>query len=612
MSFKQSAGLWIKGCAFALAISIIIFTGVFSLYYQNKIFQGISIDGIEVGGLTKEETLEKLSKEPLHKTLGFLQISAQGVEKKATLPSVITGRNYQKTIDLAFKKGRNGSIFHRCIEIANLVWHPQNLESQQKIDLATMQKLVDELKLAVDRSPIQPSVSLGRSNDFSSFNLTAGRDGLSLNSEKTLEKTLVVLQQKIDASYFDQQSTLVIEVVLDEIKAQLTAEEQKTTIQKVKNILGKELVFTNEPQAENLEGELFTNNSPNKISVTLNDQQITSLIAPPDEFSSDEARSLVQDWSKLINGKPIGAVFEFDPKTLEVETFQAPQPGFVLDEKETAKKLISLLPQVEKSSETTLQGKLIVIQKDPEIALDKTNDLGINELIGFGDSYYQHSITSRIHNVNITANKLSLHIVKPDEKFSFNKTIGEISSNTGYKPAYIIKDRRTILGDGGGVCQVSTTLFRALLDAGLDITKRLPHSYRVSYYELDRKPGFDATVYAGDVDLRFINDTNHHLLIHSTADSQNLYMKVEIYGTKDGRTTQISNYQQWGYRPPPAPEYIPDQSLAPGQTKQIDWSTSGIKASFDWIVKDAENNVIREKTYYSSYRPWSAKYLQGV
>jgi vancomycin resistance protein YoaR len=76
------------------------------------------------------------------------------------------------------------------------------------------------------------------------------------------------------------------------------------------------------------------------------------------------------------------------------------------------------------------------------------------------------------------------------------------------------------LGDGGGVCQVSTTLFRSVLDAGLKVTRRLPHSYRVSYYELDTKPGVDATVYAGETDFRFINDTDHHILIHAEADSK--------------------------------------------------------------------------------------------
>jgi vancomycin resistance protein YoaR len=168
------------------------------------------------------------------------------------------------------------------------------------------------------------------------------------------------------------------------------------------------------------------------------------------------------------------------------------------------------------------------------------------------------------------------------------------------------------LGDGGGVCQVGTTLFRSVLNAGLKITPRLPHSYRVSYYELDRKPGVDATVYAGDTDFRFINDTPEHILIHAESDSKNLYMSVNIYGTSDGRTTELKDHITWNARPAPAPQYFPDPTLPVGKLVQIDWAASGISSSFINVIKDKNGKVIREDKYVSNYRPWSAKYLQGV
>jgi vancomycin resistance protein YoaR len=201
--------------------------------------------------------------------------------------------------------------------------------------------------------------------------------------------------------------------------------------------------------------------------------------------------------------------------------------------------------------------------------------------------------------------------VAPGEEFSFNKTLGEVSANTGYRPAYVISGGQTILGDGGGVCQVSTTTFRAALNAGLNITRRVAHSYRVSYYELNQKPGIDATVYAGNVDLRFINDTGHYLLITGETDSENLYMKIEIWGTSDGRKAEIVDHKTWGYVPPLATQYIPDPNLPPGVKRQIDWSVAGIKASFKYVVRDKDDNLIREAEYLSNYQPWAAKYLVG-
>ena len=161
------------------------------------------------------------------------------------------------------------------------------------------------------------------------------------------------------------------------------------------------------------------------------------------------------------------------------------------------------------------------------------------------------------------------------------------------------------------MCQVSTTVFRALLDAGLDITRRLPHSYRVGYYEQNSEPGFDATVYAGNVDLRFINDTPNYVLLHLEVDSANEYLKAEIYGTSDGRTTEITNYKKWGATPPPPAEYYPDPSLAPGQQKQIDWAVGGLHTEFTHIIKDAVGNITSKNTYVSNYKPWSAKFLVG-
>ncbi|HCR81001.1 MAG TPA: hypothetical protein DIV47_00755, partial [Candidatus Pacebacteria bacterium] len=91
-----------------------------------------------------------------------------------------------------------------------------------------------------------------------------------------------------------------------------------------------------------------------------------------------------------------------------------------------------------------------------------------------------------------------------------------------------------------------------------------------------------------------------------------LYMFIEIYGPSDGRTTEIKDYQSWDPRPPLPTQYIPDSTLAPGQLKQVDWSAAGIKAKFTHIVRDKDGKIMRENEYYSNYRPWAAKFLQGV
>jgi vancomycin resistance protein YoaR len=245
------------------------------------------------------------------------------------------------------------------------------------------------------------------------------------------------------------------------------------------------------------------------------------------------------------------------------------------------------------------------------IKTEEVNDLGIKELLGRGISYFRGSIASRIHNIQIASSRLNGILIPPGETFSFNQTLGEVSQATGYKEAYIIKEGRTILGDGGGVCQVSTTFFRATLDAGLPIIERAPHAYRVYYYEQNSQVGVDATVWEPSPDLKIKNDTPAHILVQAYVNPSQYRLTFEFYGTSDGRKATISKSRIWDQTPPPPDLYQDDPTLPTGTTKQIDWSAWGAKVAFDWKVERG-GEILQERTFYSSYRPWQAVFLRGT
>lgn len=257
--------------------------------------------------------------------------------------------------------------------------------------------------------------------------------------------------------------------------------------------------------------------------------------------------------------------------------------------------------------------KVVLLTKEviPEITLSQANDFGIKELIGQGKSDFSHSIPGRIDNIILAASKFNGVLIAKGKILSFNQTIGDVSSLTGYKPSYIIKNGKTILGDGGGVCQVSTTLFRAALNAGLPIIERHPHSYRVAYYEKDSKPGFDATVFAPRVDLKIKNDTPAYILIQTEVDKAKNLVYFRLYGQKDGRQIYISPVSVYGVQPPPPPLYQDDPTLKKGVIRQIDFAAWGAKAVFTYKVTK-EKKVLFEKKFFSSYRPWQAVYLVGI
>ena len=266
------------------------------------------------------------------------------------------------------------------------------------------------------------------------------------------------------------------------------------------------------------------------------------------------------------------------------------------------------------SLEKNPQDKTIVLKEKvikPEITLSQSNTYGIEEFIGEGISDSSHSIAGRIHNIILGTSKLNGVLIPKGEIFSFNNTIGDISELTGYKSAYIIKDGKTVLGDGGGVCQISTTMYRAALNSGLEIIERHPHAYRVSYYEADSKPGLDATVFSPSTDLKFKNNTPASILIQTHVDQKNNLLYFRLYGKSDGRKVEISPIQVFGIQAPPPPVYQDDATLKKGITKQIDFAAWGAKSTYNYKVTK-NNEVIFEKAFFSSYKPWAAVFLVGT
>jgi Uncharacterized vancomycin resistance protein len=153
--------------------------------------------------------------------------------------------------------------------------------------------------------------------------------------------------------------------------------------------------------------------------------------------------------------------------------------------------------------------------------------------------------------------------------------------------------------------------FRAALNAGLPILERHSHAYRVSYYENDSPPGFDATVFAPFVDLKIKNDTNAYILIQTKIDKENNLLFFYLFGQKDGRKIEIEKPKIWNIASPLPPKYQDDPTLKKGVIKQIDFPAWGAKVNFHYkVVKNGE--ILFEKDFFSFYRPWQAVYLVGT
>ena len=314
--------------------------------------------------------------------------------------------------------------------------------------------------------------------------------------------------------------------------------------------------------------------------------------------------------SDQINVPVQDALFEFSNG--RVIAFRPSKDGRQINLEEARKRIKDAFLTAASTHQQRLTVLLPVETVHPLITTNGTNTFGIKELIGRGYSEFAGSIPGRIHNIALAASRINGVLIKPGETFSFDTTLGDISAATGYQSAYIIKDGRTVLGDGGGVCQVSTTIFRAALNAGLPIVERHAHAYRVHYYEEDGSPaGLDATVFSPSVDLKFKNDTPAYILIQAKPDLENLTLTFEFYGTRDGRTSQVYNARMWGQSSPPPDLYQDDPTLPKGAVRQVDFAAWGAKTSFQYKVTRG-GDILEDTTFYSNFQPWQAVFLRGT
>jgi vancomycin resistance protein YoaR len=240
---------------------------------------------------------------------------------------------------------------------------------------------------------------------------------------------------------------------------------------------------------------------------------------------------------------------------------------------------------------------------------EKLQELGVKELIGTGHTTFYGSPANRIHNIRTGIRKYNGLLIPPGESFSFNQNLGVVEAITGFLPELVIKPEGTLPEYGGGLCQVSTTLYRAALMAGLPIIEREPHSYAVSYYAQIMGHGLDATIYPGVHDVQFSNDTQGHILIQAYSYGMNAVYK--LYGTNDGRKVQLEGPYVSNYlNAPSEPVIIETDELPPGEEKITEKPHTGFDAVWYRHLQKPDGSIVREPIL-SKYKAVPEKIMVG-
>jgi len=264
--------------------------------------------------------------------------------------------------------------------------------------------------------------------------------------------------------------------------------------------------------------------------------------------------------------------------------------GRALDRKASAE---ALLAAVLTASPAERHADLVVETAQPELTTAEAKAMGIVGVVGAFTTVYGGD-PNRLHNVRLVSELIDDHLIAPGETFSFNETTGERNADKGFLEAPVIINGELQTGLGGGVCQVSTTVFNAAFEAGLSIEERTNHALYIAHYPTGR----DATVNYPDIDLKFTNDTGHWLWLRAFVGASEL--TVVLYGTPVERRVEIeqSPLQVLG---PPKVERILDPTLEKGTRIVEEAGEPARSVSVRRIVYDADGNVLYDTVWYSSY-----------
>ena len=562
-----------------LGISLILFVlfSFYNFYFLGKIFPGIYVAGANLGGKSPTEAIATIGQEV--NIPQKIVLSSSDTTFEIFLNDVGLAYDFIDSARAAYGLTRTGNILYDLWTRLSLLASPKTLGVRFTLDEQKLNNNLSEIADQVATSPVYPSAKI------------VGKEVVIDKGKAGTQVDIPTLRISIGRALSYPTGELV-QIPVKTIDPSISDEEAEGFRKRAEIFINKSLEAIFEYQ-----DFLYKGND------------LVSFLNARGGYDGEAINTLALTISSQVDRQPQNPVFVFEGG--RVKEFTASKDGVEVQKEELIGLITDNLKLLEESDQASASIEIPVNKTAPKITTGDVNNLGIKELIGRGISRFKGSIPNRIHNIVLASSRFKGVLVPPGETLSFNQLLGDVSELTGFKQAYVIKEGKTVLGDGGGVCQVSTTLFRAALGAGLPIVERVAHAYRVGYYEQDSVPGFDATVYSPSPDLKIKNDTPGHILIQPAVDTNTATLIFEIYGTNDGRIATTSKPIISSQTPPPEDLYVDDPTIPVGQTKQIDYKAWGARVSFNYSVTRA-GEVIYKKTFVSNYRPWQAVYLRGT
>lgn len=577
-----------------VAVLLALFVGLpAAVYasYNERAFPGVSVQGVDVSHMHRSDIQATIAA----RYRGFLEqpvtLALGDHTWTPTLAELGVDFALSDMVAAALEPGRSGNVFNRLGEVWTVWRNGEDIAPRLTVDQQQMQTYLLSLGTNISQPPRDAALSIA----YGRVIATPANPGLQLLIEENANELLRSL------STLEPQRLVLRTRVLEPT---ITNEVLAVAEQEARDMLAAPLLLYHNQQswqweAEELADLLYVQTSPGTMTVEV-----------------DNAR-LLQAVERLAVSVDSGSVdprVRFENGTLAV--VQNGQTGWRLQQEAAAQVISTTLQQATNPTRTV---QLPADQLTPRISPETLPELGIVELLAEGKSSFAGSAAYRITNIKAGAARMDGVLIAPGEEFSFNTQLGEVNETNGFVEGYAVVGNRTKLEWGGGVCQDSTTVFRAAFWAGLPITEWHPHPFYISWYDrfglgpFGDGAGLDAAIYTGLNDLKFVNDTGNWILMQVIVDEVNQVLTVQLYGTRpNGRRVAIEGPYITNEVPAPAsPVYIDDPSQPVGYFYQSDAARNGRDITIYRVVTE-NGEEIRRDTFFTRFKAWPNVYVRGT
>ena len=492
----------IVACIISFVIFLILMlacTGFALLNINNsKVMTGVTIDGIDIKGLTREQTEQKIKEEVQNNLEEEIQLNIENTQYSIKLNQIEVEYDAQKAVQEAYEVGRKGNILVNNFDILKSIVRGTDVELDFEYNEELLNEIISDITVKVPNAIVDTDYYI----EDTKLIITKGKAGNSIDKDKLKEE------------------------IVNKIK----------------------------------------NNDSSAIKVEL-------IYTEPNEIDIDKIY-------KEVYKEPKDAYYTKDP----FEIF--PHVNGIDFDIEKAKDIIK-----EDKEEYEIELKIT----EPKVTTDQLGTEAFPNLLSSFSTRYDASQVGRSKNLRLAAEKINGTVLKPGEIFSYNKVVGERTIAAGYTEAAGYAGGKVVPTLGGGICQISTTLYDAVVYANLDIVERRNHMFLTSYVGA----GKDATVVYGSIDFKFKNTRNYPIMINASV--KNGIAKVDIYGVKEEVEYEVEISTKILSYIPYSVKYETNKSLKEGTEKVTQNGMNGVKSITYKILKlngqQVSSTVLSTDTY---------------